>query len=31
MRVEEGEVTLRTRKGLDWTEEFLAIVNAARR
>jgi bifunctional non-homologous end joining protein LigD len=31
MRVEEGEVTLRTRKGLNWTEEFLAIANAARR
>ena len=31
MRVEDGEVTLRTRKDLDWTEKFPAIANAARR
>jgi bifunctional non-homologous end joining protein LigD len=31
MRVEDGEVTLRTRKDLDWTEKFLAIANAAGR
>jgi bifunctional non-homologous end joining protein LigD len=29
MRVENGEVTLRTRKGLDWTEKFGAISKEA--
>jgi bifunctional non-homologous end joining protein LigD len=29
LRVENGEVTLRTRKGLDWTEKFPATVAAA--
>ncbi len=29
MRVEDGEVTLRTRKGLDWTHQFPAIAKAA--
>jgi len=29
MRIEDGEVTLRTRKGLDWTERFPAVANAA--
>ena len=28
MRVENGDVTLRTRKGLDWTEKFKAIAKA---
>src|SRR5260370_22611432 len=28
LRVEDGEATLRTRKGLDWTEKFQAIANA---
>ncbi|MBI1211289.1 MAG: DNA ligase D [Alphaproteobacteria bacterium] len=27
MRVEQGKVTLRTRKGLDWTNKFTAIAN----
>jgi bifunctional non-homologous end joining protein LigD len=31
MRVEEGDVTLRTRKGLDWTHQFSAIAKAASR
>jgi len=30
MRVEDGTVTLRTRKGLDWTEKFQAVAEAAR-
>jgi ATP-dependent DNA ligase len=30
MRVEDGEVVLRSRKGLDWTEKFPAIANAAK-
>ena len=29
MRVESGEVTLKTRKGLDWTAKFGAIARAA--
>lgn len=29
MRVENGEVTLKTRKGLDWTAKWPAIVSAA--
>ena len=29
MRVEDGDVSLRTRKGLDWTEKFRAITKAA--
>ena len=29
MRVADGEVTLKTRKGLDWTERYSAIANAA--
>ena len=29
MRVEAGEVTLKTRKGLDWTAKFSAIAKAA--
>lgn len=29
MRIESGEVTLKTRKGLDWTEKFSAIAKAA--
>ena len=29
MRIENGEVTLRTRKGLDWTEKFSAIAKQA--
>ncbi|MGN6284419.1 MAG: DNA ligase D [Afipia sp.] len=29
MRVEDGEATLRTRKGLDWTHQFSAIAKAA--
>ena len=28
MRVENGEVTLKTRKGLDWTAKFGAIAKA---
>ena len=28
MRVEDGNVTLRTRKGLDWTDKFKAIAKA---
>ena len=28
MRVESGSAILRTRKGLDWTEKFLAIAKA---
>jgi len=28
LRVEDGEATLRTRKGLDWTEKFSAIAEA---
>jgi bifunctional non-homologous end joining protein LigD len=30
MRIEAGKVTLRTRKGLDWTERFAGIAEAAR-
>ncbi len=29
LRVEGGAATLRTRKGLDWTEKYLPIANAA--
>ena len=29
LRVEPGEATLKTRKGLDWTEKFSAIAKAA--
>ena len=29
LRVEDGEATLRTRKGLDWTEKFAAIAKQA--
>ena len=29
MRIAEGEVTLRTREGLDWTAKFGAIAAAA--
>ena len=29
MRVESGGVTLKTRKGLDWTPKFGAIARAA--
>ncbi len=29
LRVEDGEATLRTRKGLDWTRKFSAIAEAA--
>ena len=29
MRVEDGEATLKTRKGLDWTEKFKAIAREA--
>ncbi|HWU14249.1 MAG TPA: DNA ligase D [Caulobacter sp.] len=29
LRVEDGRATLRTRKGLDWTEKFAAIAEAA--
>jgi bifunctional non-homologous end joining protein LigD len=29
MRIESGEATLRTRKGLDWTRKFSAIVKQA--
>jgi bifunctional non-homologous end joining protein LigD len=31
LRVEAGRVTLRTRKGLDWTERFPEIAEAGRR
>ena len=31
LRVEDGEATLRTRKGLDWTEKFQAIAAQAAR
>lgn len=30
MRIENGDVTLKTRKGLDWTPKFGAIAEAAR-
>lgn len=30
MRIENGDVTLKTRKGLDWTPKFGAIAKAAR-
>ena len=29
LRVQDGEATLRTRKGLDWTEKFAAIAKVA--
>ncbi|MBS0530257.1 MAG: DNA ligase D [Proteobacteria bacterium] len=29
MRIEDGKVTLKTRKGLDWTDKFPAIAKAA--
>jgi bifunctional non-homologous end joining protein LigD len=29
LRVEDGKVTLKTRKGLDWTEKFAAIAKEA--
>src|SRR4051794_12661509 len=29
LRAEDGEATLKTRKGLDWTEKFQAIANEA--
>lgn len=29
LRVEDGRATLKTRKGLDWTEKFVAIADAA--
>ena len=29
IRIENGDVTLRTRKGLDWTDKFPAIAKAA--
>jgi bifunctional non-homologous end joining protein LigD len=29
LRIEDGRATLRTRKGLDWTEKFAAIAQAA--
>ena len=29
MRIEDGEVSLKTRKALDWTEKFSAIAKAA--
>jgi bifunctional non-homologous end joining protein LigD len=29
MRIEDGEVSLKTRKGLDWTEKFPATAKAA--
>ncbi|MES1195419.1 MAG: DNA ligase D [Steroidobacter sp.] len=31
LRVFNGEATLKTRKGLDWSEKFSAIINAAAR
>ncbi|MDQ8727287.1 DNA ligase D [Bradyrhizobium sp. LHD-71] len=31
MRIEDGEVSLKTRKALDWTEKFSAIAGAASR
>jgi bifunctional non-homologous end joining protein LigD len=31
MRIENGKVTLKTRKGLDWTDKFSAIAKAAAR
>jgi bifunctional non-homologous end joining protein LigD len=31
MRIENGEVSLKTRKGLDWTEKFSAIAKQAGR
>ncbi len=31
LRVEDGEATLRTRKGLDWTTKFAAIARAGRK
>jgi bifunctional non-homologous end joining protein LigD len=30
LRIEDGEATLKTRKGLDWTEKFAAIAKEAR-
>ncbi|MDQ8729309.1 DNA ligase D [Bradyrhizobium sp. LHD-71] len=31
LRVDDGDVTIKTRKGLDWSEKFPEIVDAARR
>jgi bifunctional non-homologous end joining protein LigD len=31
LRVEDGQATLRTRKGLDWTDKFAAIATAAKK
>ena len=31
LRVEDGEATLKTRKGLDWTDKFGAIAKAGNR
>lgn len=31
LRVQDGTATMRTRKGLDWTEKFSAIADAARK
>ena len=31
LRVEDGKATLRTRKGLDWTEKFAAIAEQAKK
>jgi bifunctional non-homologous end joining protein LigD len=31
LRIENGKVTLKTRKGVDWTKKFAAIANAADR
>jgi bifunctional non-homologous end joining protein LigD len=31
MRVEDGDISLKTRKGLDWTPKFGAIAKAARK
>jgi bifunctional non-homologous end joining protein LigD len=30
LRVDDGQAVMRTRKGLDWTDEFVAIAEAAR-
>ena len=30
LRVEDGEAVMRTRKGLDWTDKFAAVAEAAR-
>ena len=31
LRVDDGEAVMRTRKGLDWTDKFAAIADAAPR